>query len=104
MGDLRPDDRGVSPVFRFGKFIRPRRTRLDPTPQGETLRRWIEAGAPWPDELAEPKHWAYTPIVRPQVPHVDDADSPIDQFVDRRLAEKGLQPNPGLDRPRLLRR
>ena len=62
------------------------------------LRRWIDEGATWPDELAEAKHWAYQPIVRPSVPAVADSRSAIDQFIGRRLKQRGLEPSPPLDR------
>ena len=65
----------------------------------DVLRRWIDQGAPWPDALAEAKHWAYQTIRRPRVPDVDDSPSPIDQFIRRRLpnaqptARSGARPS-----------
>ncbi len=71
----------------------------------DVLRRWIVEGAVWPDELAEGKHWAYQPIVRPDVPDAGSwADSPIDHFVLRRLTRHGLVPSEPADRARLIRR
>ena len=72
----------------------------------ETLRVWIDQGAAWPDELADPKHWAYQPIKRPDVPTsgAKSSATPIDQFVLRRLATRGMKPSTSLDRPRLIRR
>ncbi len=70
----------------------------------ETLRAWIDAGAEWPDALAEAKHWAYQPIARPETPKVATATSPVDQFIRARLAQRGLAPSPTLDRARLIRR
>ncbi len=67
----------------------------------ETLRRWIDEGAPWPDELAEPTHWAYRPIVRPRVPELAQPvaeAAPIDHFILRRLKHAGLEPSPPADR------
>ncbi len=70
------------------------------------LKRWIAAGADWPDQYAQAKHWAYQPIVRPEVP--DDAGdwetSPIDHFVLQRMKRRGLQPSERADRARLIRR
>jgi len=73
----------------------------------DLLRRWIDEGAVWPDEVAEPKHWAYQPIVRPRVPDGDLARSalaPIDQFIRQRLSGTTLAPNREADRARLIRR
>ena len=68
------------------------------------LARWIDQGAPWPDELAEGKHWAYQGIVRPVVPQHRVAETPIDYFIRRRLQQRGLAPSEPLDRARLIRR
>ncbi len=73
----------------------------------DVLRRWIDQGARWPDELAEATHWAYQPIARPRVPDVEHpaADAtPIDFFILRRLEQAGLEPMPPADRPQWIRR
>ena len=73
----------------------------------ELLRRWIDGGADWPDAASEPVHWAYQPVVRPEIPDAPEASaalSPIDRFVLRRLDQSGLQPSPPEDPARLLRR
>lgn len=67
----------------------------------DTLRRWIEQGAPWAD------HWAFRPRVRPRVPTITNADwaeNPIDAFVWDRLERAGLRPAPEADRRTLIRR
>ena len=51
--------------------------------QKELFRRWIAEGAVYQ------KHWAFTPIVKPEVK--GDA---IDAFIQRKLAKAGLQPSP----------
>jgi hypothetical protein len=61
-------------------------------PQIDALRRWIAAGADWPE------HWAYRPLKRPDAPRT------IDWFIDRKLAEMRLKPSPPADRRTLLRR
>ena len=70
--------------------------------QIETLRRWVEQGAPWG------KHWAFEPMARPPLPEVsirhDAALNPIDRFVLHRLGREGLVPSPPADKERLLRR
>jgi len=73
------------------------------TEQKDSLRRWIEAGAPYAD------HWAFVPPVRPQPPEVV-APPPgwpandIDRFVLAGLAGSGLSPAPPADRATLIRR
>ena len=75
------------------------------------LRDWIAAGAPAPaDESPEagPRdHWAFRPIARPPVPHVQRAgwvNNPIDAFIAQRHEQLGLAPNPEASRTELLRR
>jgi hypothetical protein len=55
-----------------------------------TLKRWIDEGAEWPDNV---KHWAYEPPTRPPVPAVASGN-PIDAFVLKRLADEQLTPSP----------
>ncbi len=91
-----------------------------------TLTRWVEAGAPWPEEEtlagAAPapeiveesetppdpmRGWSYRPLARPEVPRVATAGwarGPIDAFVLARLESAGLAPNPAADRVSLIRR
>ena len=87
--------------------------------QTNWIRQWIDEGAPWPDEKRvaeiqdeyasgvivqtsgglgddwtnrryEPKHlWAYRPLKTVEPP---TGSHPIDWFIDRKLAEVGLQP------------
>ena len=64
--------------------------------QVETLRRWIEAGAPWG------KHWAFEKPVQVDPPQI--AAHPIDAFVRARLAEEGLAPSVRALRHTLARR
>lgn len=67
----------------------------------EVLKAWIAAGAPWG------KHWAFQPPERPDVPEVKRADwpeTPLDNFVLRRLEELSLEPTPQATKPALLRR
>ncbi|HRF02611.1 MAG TPA: DUF1549 domain-containing protein, partial [Pirellulaceae bacterium] len=99
-------------------------TRLEP-PLVADVRRWIELGAPDPrpeldsaDALAAAdrsratglpldraaEHWAYRPLTTPVPPMVPHAASPFDAFVQRGLAEAGLEPLAAVDRAVLLRR
>ncbi|MGV3723346.1 MAG: PSD1 and planctomycete cytochrome C domain-containing protein [Actinomycetota bacterium] len=82
-----------------------------PPAQVELIRRWIQAGAEWPDEAAskEPyrEHWSFRPVRRPAVPKVNNAArvrSPIDAFVIAKLEAHGLALSPEADRPTLVRR
>ncbi len=74
------------------------------------IKRWIEAGADWPEALSAKaeikKHWAFVPPVRSAVPAVKSlwGRTPIDRFVLARLEQEGLQPSPEADRITLLRR
>lgn len=80
----------------------------------ELLRRWIAAGAPWPEdapgEAAEAHvetHWAFVPPARPEPPAVRDESAirePLDRFVQARLEREGIAPSPEADRPTLIRR
>ena len=83
----------------------------------ELLRRWIDAGAPWPDALAlkppaekgraGPDWWSLQPIRRPGLPDVKGRDwvrNPIDAFILAGLEAKGLAPAPEADRRTYIRR
>lgn len=76
-----------------------------------TIRSWIDAGAPWPDDgYRPPRHWAYHKPELPPVPGPAGAAAEfvaineIDTFINRRLAESGLSPNSPADPARLIRR
>ncbi len=83
--------------------------------QIETLRRWIAAGAHWPEDVVlRPKGagsdwWAYRPLRRVSPPDTPGAPehwqhNPIDRFVYVRLQQAGLTPSPPTDRRTWLRR
>ncbi len=77
------------------------------------LRRWIESGAPWPEEALPvadskvgTKHWAFQPIHEPQIPDVKDKSwprNPIDHFIQAKREAAGLSPAPDAE-PHALRR
>jgi len=82
-----------------------------PAAQVELIRRWIEAGAEWPEDgggkEAYREHWSFRPIRRPEVPKVKDAArvrNPIDAFVLSKLERQGLTLSPEADRVILIRR
>ena len=64
--------------------------------QRETLRRWIEEGAPY-----EP-HWAFTPPQRPALK--EKGPAAIDALIDNGLKEAGLKASAEASPEKLLRR
>lgn len=64
------------------------------------LRRWIE------NQAVYTEHWSFQPVVRPRVPKVavQSLHSPIDAFVQSRLAAAGLAPAAEADPHTLIRR
>jgi mono/diheme cytochrome c family protein len=74
----------------------------------DVLRRWIDAGAKWPDAdsaAAVRQHWSLRPLVRPPIPTTPaDLHSPIDRFIADRLAEHKLSLSPEAERRTLIRR
>ena len=88
------DESEVMPPPRSGKKLKPEEIAL--------LRRWVEQGARWS------QHWAFTPLRRPPVPAVPDAQppvrNPIDAFIRARLEQEGLKPSPEADPVTLIRR
>lgn len=73
--------------------------------QVETIRKWIQAGAVWPEEIvvrekskADSSWWSLQPIA------VIDGGSSIDDFVETRLSEHALRSTSRADRRTLIRR
>ena len=69
--------------------------------QKETIRRWIQQGAPWKE------HWAFSAPKHPPLPPVRQpawAKNPIDRFILAKLEAAGLKPAPEADRRTLARR
>ena len=69
--------------------------------QIETVRRWIDEGAPWKE------HWAFVAPVRPEPPKVVQrtwVTNPIDSFILAELEKRGLAPAQRADRRTLIRR
>jgi mono/diheme cytochrome c family protein len=74
----------------------------------ESIRQWIESGAPWTESAA---WWSLQPLTRPAPPHVSSSwvrtpwvRTPIDAFILARLKEKGLHESREADRRTLIRR
>ncbi|MEW4490464.1 PSD1 and planctomycete cytochrome C domain-containing protein [Thalassoglobus sp. JC818] len=104
-------------AIKYESFEMPPKSKLPP----ETIahfEKWIKMGAPDPrDEKVDPiiarkaaeidweearQHWSFQPPQQTTIP--EEAENRIDYFVDKRLAEEGLQPNGPADDKTLLRR
>ena len=69
--------------------------------QKRLLREWIADGASYQ------RHWAFEPIIRPDIPEVDGLDqsrNPIDRFVQRKLSDSDLEFSPETSAEKLIRR
>ncbi len=69
--------------------------------QKETLRRWVQEGAPFEN------HWSFVKPTRPGLPTVKNpawVKNPIDAFILAKLDALGLTPAPEADRRALIRR
>lgn len=71
------------------------------------LRRWIDDGAPWPENGASKDpmatHWSFQKVRRPEVPS-GKFIHPIDAFISAKLVEKGLTLSQPADAQTLIRR
>ncbi len=132
-GMLKGGDRGPAMVPgdpKLSAFIQAvRQENLEMPPSGKLtdtqialLVKWVEMGAPWPDQAAvtvkitQPKadtdvsrdHWSWQPVRRVSPPTVQNGDwpssSPIDHFILAKLEAQGLSPSTDSDRYTLLRR
>jgi hypothetical protein len=72
------------------------------------LEEWVRRGAPWPAkvqlappdsiEKASANHWAFQPVVRPEVPkNKGQITNPVDAFVFAKLSDSGLTLSPAAD-------
>ncbi|MEM1069960.1 MAG: DUF1549 domain-containing protein, partial [Planctomycetota bacterium] len=93
-----------------------------PDRQIKALERWVEMGAPWPEESAptananasafdleqrKSEFWAWQPVVEYKPPSVQNDAWPnntLDHFTLARLEDAGLQPARDADRTEILRR
>ncbi len=118
-----PKSSETSPLF---QFVSREDADLKMPPKGprlsvgevQTLKEWIDDGAEWPDSVADigtkSAHWSFQPLVRPEIPRSSVAPSTetphavdthaIDAFVQAKLTEQHLAPNPPADRRTLIRR
>ena len=78
----------------------PKLHKVIPPAQIALLTEWIKQGAPWGN------HWSYEPVVKPPLPAAPSATvrSPIDTFLQSRLAQEKLPLAPEAPPHALLRR
>ena len=97
----------------------PESDALSPT-QIELLRKWIDDGADWPDQLSsgatraemvitdeDRDHWSFRPLQTVTPPTVSDPlwnQTPVDQFVRHAQETKGLTPASPAEAVTLIRR
>ncbi|HEX3880530.1 MAG TPA: PSD1 and planctomycete cytochrome C domain-containing protein [Bryobacteraceae bacterium] len=97
-----------------GKVMPPTGPRLTATEIG-LLRAWIDQGVDWPEQPAvttsatgaQPTHWSFRKLTRPDVPAVSDrawTRNQIDNFVLARLEKEGATPSPQASKNTLIRR
>ncbi len=78
----------------------------------DLIKRWIEAGAPWPKGVGSPvdaldMHWAYQPAKKAALPAVSRPEwvlTPLDAFALAKLDQHQLSPAPPAEKATLLRR
>jgi len=117
---LIPGDPGGSELVRIvRRGEMPKKGHRVPEEEIEILERWIEQGAITAREeplVLEPgtliteedrAHWAFQPVLRPEVPEPageDEARSPVDAFLLATMREEGLSFAPEAERRVLIRR
>ncbi|MFH5802954.1 PSD1 and planctomycete cytochrome C domain-containing protein [Alienimonas sp. DA493] len=75
------------------------------------LTDWVQRGAVWPEDAAPAegeaadltRHWSFQPVVRPAVPDAPGS-TPIDRFLNAKMAVSGAVAAPEADRRTLVRR
>ena len=108
-------------AVRYEEFEMPPKGKL-PAKDVATLTRWINMGAPWPQEAAPTastdretfdlakrasEYWIWQPVAAPEPPTVKNHAWPkndLDRHILARIEAAGLQPSGDADRAALLRR
>ncbi|MDB4473397.1 PSD1 and planctomycete cytochrome C domain-containing protein [Opitutaceae bacterium] len=86
--------------------------KADPLPEHEIalIEKWIETGAEIPEDFGSVDAfggtdlWSMQPVIRPDVPEVAKADSPIDAFLLEALQKHDLSFNPRANPRDLIKR
>lgn len=117
----KPDESPLLLALQYDGLQMPPKGKL-PANVIEDFRRWIQIGAPWPNEPEPTKskteiafdlkgrkesHWVWKSPVSPPMPSVQDIQWPkqdIDRFILAKLEAIGLAPAPAVDRRTLIRR
>lgn len=111
----RPDQSYLIDVISGPQPAMPKEGKPLSEEQVALIRRWIAAGAVWPDGLiiktvsAATSNWSLQPLASVKPPKCDAAPgglprNPIDRFVAARLIARGLTSAPEADRRTLIRR
>ncbi|HEY1081013.1 MAG TPA: DUF1549 domain-containing protein, partial [Prosthecobacter sp.] len=107
---VKPGDSAGSPLLRRitsnhkDDRMPPKGERLEAS-EVDVLKRWIAAGATWPEAAAPAiagktqtsSHWSFRPLSHPAPPAVKDAAwalNPVDRFIQARREAAGLAPMP----------
>lgn len=98
------------------RITAPEEERMPPAEEGDRLqsdkiallKKWIDAGANWPESLQQ-QHWAYLKPIKSELPVIPGqfkAKNEIDYFIQQKLSESGtpLEPAKQAEPARLLRR
>lgn len=104
---VKPGQSAESTLFRFVSGLEkdtpmPPKSKLS-SAEIDTLKRWIDEGANWPDGVDVAKledktdWWAFKPLSKPP-------GKSVDAFIHAKLKEKGLTPAPRADARTLIRR
>ena len=118
---IQPGNASESPLYQFVAGIHEDEISMPPDGEGEPLsakeisilKRWIDAGATWPDEFAgkadskiTTDHWSFQPVVEVSPPEQDSTytKTPIDLFVLEKLRANKLDFSELADRVTWIRR
>ncbi|MEZ6126340.1 MAG: DUF1553 domain-containing protein [Planctomycetaceae bacterium] len=113
-----PDESHLLDVItpRDGRAQMPKDADALTADEQQNIRRWIADGAAWPDDVELHEStvtsfdwWSWQPLLRPQVPELNEADrhlalTDIDRFILRNLRQRGLSLSAEADRRTLIRR
>jgi len=116
----KPDESAMIEAVRYmnADFQMPPKEKL-PDAEIAVLEKWIEMGAPWPEDAAKKvvvteggftevqrKYWAFQPVAKVSPPQAGEGwvRNDIDRFIAAKQAEMKLKPAPEDDRHELVRR